>query len=368
MRGTRGLSLAIVGMAIAVSAQSQEVISARAGVIHFLEGSVFIDDQPVAENPGTFPSIKEGSTLRTAKGRAEVLLTPNVFLRVDEYSAVRMLGTALTDTRFDFVRGAVVIDAVKAEGSIPVVMLYGQSQIRFPKAGVYRLDSDTNVLQTYSGEAEVAPSDGKRSTVDSSHLYFFGLGTLTTKFTDGTDDDFYDWARSRYDAIQSENELAQQTAADGADLDNPPPTPAGIIPYTGPLPSYGYAVPGGGVWLGSVFDNSLYGPPYPPGYFSGPMLFPVFLIVRPYRGPHKPEWPGRTGTTYISGGTLLHTGSPYTSRYPTWLPRPITPIQTHSGINIGRSAVSTYHPAVPVYHPAAPVSGHAAVGHAIGHR
>src|SRR5579875_3047743 len=231
MRGRCALSLVVWGLAMTAGVFGQEVVSARAGLIHFVEGSVYVDDQPVSMAPGTFPNLKEGSTLRTAKGRAEILLTPNVFLRVDEFSAVRMLGTALTDTRVDFERGAIIIDAIKAQTPIPVVLLYGQSQVRMQKPGVYRLDSDTNVLQAYSGEAQISPADGKPTTVDSSHLYFFGLGTLTTKFTDGTDDDFYDWARSRFDAVEAENQLAQQTDSDAQDLDNPQSGSGPSIPY-----------------------------------------------------------------------------------------------------------------------------------------
>jgi hypothetical protein len=368
MQGRVALSL-ILGFGVTVAGlYGQEVVSAKAGLIHYVEGAVTVDEKPVPTSPGTFPSIKEGSALKTEQGRAEVLLTPNVFLRVDQYSAVRMLGTALTDTRVDFVRGSVIIDALKADGSIPVVLLYGSSQIRFLKPGVYRLDSDTDVLQVYSGEAEVTPVDAKVAKVDNSHLYFFGLGTLTTKFTDGTQDEFYEWARDRFDAIEGENQLAAQTGKDQADLDNPPqPGNDASDPYLGPLPGYNGGLQTGRVWLGGVFDNGLFAPGYAPGYLPVPS-FPIFVFVgRPYWGTHRPQWPGRTGSY---SATAVRTGVWSVPGYPGWHPRPISPIRGSSGL-LGHTGVTGYRPVSPgvsTYRPS--IVSHPALGgvHAIGHR
>lgn len=64
------------------AAFAQSVVSTHSGVLHVSEGAVFTDDQPVNQKYGTFPDIKEKSVLRTEMGRAEILLTPGVFLRV----------------------------------------------------------------------------------------------------------------------------------------------------------------------------------------------------------------------------------------------------------------------------------------------
>src|SRR5579875_1890658 len=90
----------------------QAVISARSGVVHYLEGSVYLDNQPLDHKFASFPSIKEGSSLRTDHGRAEVLLTPGVFLRMDEDSTIRMRSTSLSDTQVDFLQGALIIDSL----------------------------------------------------------------------------------------------------------------------------------------------------------------------------------------------------------------------------------------------------------------
>src|SRR5438105_10942371 len=88
---------------------AQMVVSVHSGVIHFAEGPVFIDDQPLEQKFGTFPSIKEGSTLRTEQGRAEILLTPGVFLRIDENTSIRMISSSLMDTRLELLQGSVIL-------------------------------------------------------------------------------------------------------------------------------------------------------------------------------------------------------------------------------------------------------------------
>ena len=76
---------------LALPAVSQSVISTHSGVIHFFEGAVYIGDQPLESHPGRFPSMPQGAELRTAEGRAEVLLTPGVFIRVGARSTIRMV-------------------------------------------------------------------------------------------------------------------------------------------------------------------------------------------------------------------------------------------------------------------------------------
>ncbi len=93
------------------SASGQSVISAHSGVIHFSEGSVFVDDQPVEQRLGKFYDVNQGSELRTQDGKAEVLLTPGVFLRVGENSAIRMLSNDLTNTRVELLNGSAIVES-----------------------------------------------------------------------------------------------------------------------------------------------------------------------------------------------------------------------------------------------------------------
>jgi hypothetical protein len=102
--------LALAAGSIAALAQSA-VISARSGLIHYVEGQVYVGDQLVETKFGVFPEVKENQQLKTEEGRAEVLLTPGVFLRLGENSSFRMITNRLIDTRLEFLSGRAIVEA-----------------------------------------------------------------------------------------------------------------------------------------------------------------------------------------------------------------------------------------------------------------
>ena len=409
MRFTRVLVPSAAALLFAIQASAQAVISAHSGVVHFSEGSVFIDDQPLDHKIATFPNIKEGSTLRTEKGRAEILLTPGAFLRLDENSAIRMRSNSLLDTKVDFLRGAAIVDTVDAISDNHITVFYKDTEIRFAKEGVYRLDYETGTLQAYSGQAEVQ-HDGKVSKVDESHLFFFTLDLDTNKLGDGTDDEFYDWARERSNDISAENQLSAQSAGDvgdAGDADNDPNAlnvnpnfgfpgsglPSGSVPNIGisTYPDYRYSV-----------NSALINPigPYAIGtpYFPYP-VFPLVVIVRPYRyragltnwqhnvtGTHPdPAWPHTNPAWSHTNPAWPHTNAAWPRTHPAW-PHTVTGTGYRSNW-VRTSPMPTIHPsytaprytaprpmpsaARPTYAPhmgvGAPRPGGAPM-HAIGHR
>ena len=124
------------------TALAQSVISAKSGLIHYVEGRVLLADQPVESHLGTFPDIKENAQLRTEEGRAEVLLTPGVVLRVGESSAIRMVTNRLIDTRVEFLSGSALVEAADLPKDNGVTIVYNDYAVRIVKKGLYRFDSE----------------------------------------------------------------------------------------------------------------------------------------------------------------------------------------------------------------------------------
>jgi hypothetical protein len=259
--------------------RAQAVVSARAGVVNFSEGAVFLDNQSLNQQFGTFPAIREGSTLRTEKGRAEILLTPGVFLRIDHDSSVRLVSSALSDTRLEFLQGAAILDSNDAAPGNSVLLTYKGFQLRFPKPGVYRLDSEPGVFQTYTGEAQIVGEGQAPQTIDESHQFFFGIGMETRKYGGGAVDEFSEWARSRAETIAADNHAADQSTADPGDA---PTSPFGTTVPTPPS-----AVPSYGTFGAPVFiDSGLFGSTYNP-FFGSPFGLPMQVIYV------FPRWYGR---------------------------------------------------------------------------
>src|SRR5579883_2972063 len=142
-----------------IPAFGQSVISTHSGVVYFFEGSVFLGDQPLQQKFGKFPDIGEGGQLRTEHGRAEVLLTPGVMLRVAENSSIRMISTSLSDTRVELIGGSAIIESNEPQSGNSVTLIHKNWSARIPHEGVFRVDSDPPLVTVYKGEVNVSAGD-----------------------------------------------------------------------------------------------------------------------------------------------------------------------------------------------------------------
>ncbi|HTR35714.1 MAG TPA: hypothetical protein VMH80_07435 [Bryobacteraceae bacterium] len=194
------------------SANAQYVISAHSGVVQYVEGAAYLNGQQVDPKFGHFPDIKDNQEFQTKEGRAEILLTPGVFLRLGENSSIRMLSTRLTDTRVEVLHGSAIIecDDVPKDNSIQVV--YNLDTVQLTKHGLYRVDTDPARFRVYDGEAVVKGNDkqvtvkgGKETSLDS---------TLTAQSFDRKDDDeLYRWSDRRASYVAQANAASATTAS-----------------------------------------------------------------------------------------------------------------------------------------------------------
>jgi hypothetical protein len=112
---------------------------------------------------GRFPDIGEGRELRTTLGRAEVLLTPGVFLRLDGNSFIRLLSSRFSDTQVELLGGSAILEVTETVPDTAVKLIYKNWQMRAPQKGVYRIDTEPPQRRAYEGEVEVV-TDGKTET------------------------------------------------------------------------------------------------------------------------------------------------------------------------------------------------------------
>ena len=93
-KGSYLLSARVLGGMLAVAALALPqtyTISARPGAVNYIEGNVTLDGQALGSYGLKSTFMTAGSLLETQDGKAEVLLTPGVFLRIGDRSRVRML-------------------------------------------------------------------------------------------------------------------------------------------------------------------------------------------------------------------------------------------------------------------------------------
>src|SRR5579862_9800819 len=154
-----------IGVFLAASASAQYVISAHSGMVQTVDGDAYLNDQQVQPKFGHFPEIKENQEFRTEEGRAEILLTPGVFLRMAEKSSIRMVSNKLTDTRVEVLSGSVMVESDEMQKNDAkdnaVMLLYKDSTMVLIKHGLYRVDADPASFKVYDGEAIVKGESGQ---------------------------------------------------------------------------------------------------------------------------------------------------------------------------------------------------------------
>src|SRR5436305_1949237 len=123
-----------------VSAFAQPVISAKSGMVARAEGEVFIGDTAVEESQTTFPEVKENAVLRTQRGRAEVLLTRGVYMRMGESASFKMLTNRLIDTRLEILTGSAIVEADEIVKDNNLTILAGEATVSVNKHGLFRFD------------------------------------------------------------------------------------------------------------------------------------------------------------------------------------------------------------------------------------
>jgi hypothetical protein len=230
---------------------AQSITSARSGTLHYFDGDVSIDGAPIQQKVGRFAEIKESEVLRTGQGRAEVLLTPGVFLRVGENSAIRMIDNRLVSTRVEIVSGNAVVESDDPQVTIkdsPFTLIYKDYQIQFVKHGLLEIGSDPAELKVYQGEAIVTTTDN-RVTVKEGRMLPFSAALLTEKFNDKVGDDLYLWARDRSQSISAANMSSARSL-------NSMGYGAGL----GYAPGYGSGNWGGGWYYNPYFNMYTYVP------------------------------------------------------------------------------------------------------------
>jgi hypothetical protein len=195
------------------AAWAQSIISAHSGVIHYIEGDVSIDGTNIHPKFAQYPEVKEGQVLATDEGRAEVLLTPGVFLRLAEDSSVRMISNSLADTRLEVLSGSALVEVGELLDHNAVTLETRGVQIELPKRGLYRMDADSARLRVYDGQALVIAGSQKIKAKKKHEIALDTDQLADAKFDPKKTDPFYRWSARRANYIAAANIISARTAA-----------------------------------------------------------------------------------------------------------------------------------------------------------
>ncbi|HZU28093.1 MAG TPA: hypothetical protein VFA04_21360 [Bryobacteraceae bacterium] len=335
--GRSVLALCALFSAAAISVSAQSVVSTHSGILYFFVGDVFLGDAQLEQKFGRFPDIEAGQELRTGVGRAEVLLTPGVFLRIDQNSSIRMLSTTFADTRVALVRGSAILEATEITPGTAVALAYQNWEIRVPQKGVLRIDTSPASVRPYQGDAVVSGKSGAAPvTVHEGETLPLADVLLAEPAKTPGNDDFKHWALLRSEAIATDNTVAAGIVDDPGQADSSGLAAGGYTYFPGgSVPSVDIGDPYGlSFW--SPFQSTLTAV-YLQQYFYSP----VYLVWGGRQWPPARVIPhGAHGMPYSFGIGAPRVGPPLIG-----VPRIGTPRTAPPRIAPPRTAPPVYRPA-----------------------
>ncbi|RXH57764.1 FecR domain-containing protein [Granulicella sibirica] len=245
---------------LCASAFGQNANPARPGTLNYVEGQASIEGRPLTPHSIGTTELEASQYLATAKGKAEILLTPGVFLRIAEDSTVQMVSPDLmhTEIRLEQGRADVEVDQLFPQNRLLVDMKNGQTHLL--KNGLYTFDSGTSTVRVFDGKAAVYPGTNLQTDIkpidvkDGRQLALNGEPAKPQKFDkEKSQDDLLQWSSLRSEYLGEAN-LSLATEYEGAADFNP-----GWYWAGGP---YGYSwLPGDGLFW-NPFGYGFYSPGY----------------------------------------------------------------------------------------------------------
>ena len=264
--GTLG---AVFAAALLAAAQAHAAAIARPGTVNYAEGQVTLDGRTVGAKALGSSEVSPGEVLQTNHGRAEMLLTPGVFLRLGDNSAVRMVSPSLTHTRVALLRGEALVEVAQLEKENHLDVIDNGTTTELKKRGLYQFNANQPMVAVYDGKAQVQEDD---HTTDVGKGKALPLQPGVTaklkpqKFDRKETDSLYAWSKLRSQYLAEANQSSAQTI-----LAYGPSWYYGTGWYWNPYFDTWAFVPGAG-FLDSPFGYGFYSPAYlnyyPPVYYG----------------------------------------------------------------------------------------------------
>jgi hypothetical protein len=166
----------------------------RPGSINYVEGQATLGTVPLDSTCVGVLEMERDQTLTTQAGKVEVLLTPGVFLRIADNSAVKMVSPELAKTEVELEQGRALVEGIDIRKENDIAVYLHGAKITLLKPGLYDFDAANNEVRVFKGLAEVVQGT-HRVRLGEKTKTELGGETLKTLRLDPRpfEDEFYRW-------------------------------------------------------------------------------------------------------------------------------------------------------------------------------
>jgi hypothetical protein len=197
--------------------QTRQAGQAGPGTLNYVEGAVYLNGSQLNAKDVGNATLEPGQEITTAKGKAEILLTPGVFLRLDDNSAVKMVSPDLTLTQVELEKGRAGVEVDEIHDQNDLQVIDAGVTTRLNKRGYYEFDANKPEAMVFSGEAHAQVGDNKWREIKGHHELALsgGQGLASEKPSNfnqnDAKDELYNWnsLRSEYMA-EANNQMAAE--------------------------------------------------------------------------------------------------------------------------------------------------------------
>jgi hypothetical protein len=182
--------------------------SAVPGTLNYVEGQVDVSGQPVDHNSVGRTTVEVGQSLNTQTGKAEILLTPGVFLREGDNSSVTVVANGLADTQIKLTQGHAMVEVDQIYPQNNLTIVEGDATARITKAGLYDFDLQQHQMRVFDGEAMVQQGEKQIKLKGDRELAIADNSPdKAVKFNKNAmnGDDLYRWSSLRSDYVAEAN-------------------------------------------------------------------------------------------------------------------------------------------------------------------
>jgi hypothetical protein len=311
------------------NASAQHLISTKAGFVNRADGTVYVlrhdseDGKAGRASLGT--ELREGDQLRTdVTSRAEILLNPGTYLRLNENTEVRAITTSLSNTRFELLKGSIIIESSQIDKTAPIEIITPNGPLALAKDSLIRVDAKTGATfvavrqgEIFLGTRDVALANQGKAKVKRGKVARLTGGTAPAdlaKVDKDAVDSFDVWSFSRAQTLVAANlsSVRQNSLLAGGWYYSSAYSCYTFVPYRGSMFSpYGYGFFRNWAdcyWYNPFYGTGYYNPYYNSGYGNngggGPVIsnnIPARVVAGNDRAPMRREMPAGRGIDGDSG-------------------------------------------------------------------
>lgn len=173
------------------------------GTLNYVEGQASIGDQTLDSKSIGSAELGNGQVLETKNGKAEILLTPGVYLRLGNNSSAKMVSNSLTNTQVMLNSGEAMLEVDELYNENNLRISQPGADTRIVKTGLYDFDAGGQAVRVFDGKAVVASNDHETTLKKNRELTLNSSDIKATEFNKKTvaqNDDLYRWSslRSQY--------------------------------------------------------------------------------------------------------------------------------------------------------------------------